>query len=110
MGINSLKANMVEYMYYFPDSVWSRLYEFFVTHSFLMNLGTILIFLLEAAMVIGFFTKRFDSIILFFPIIIHGATYLFADVFFFDILIGVLSFLSMLQILKIKSAFPLIAK
>jgi hypothetical protein len=110
MGINSLKANMIEYIYYSPDSAWSTLYKIFLTYPTLANFSSILIFLLEGVMVIGFFTKKFDSLILFFPIIIHVVTYLFSDVFFFDILIGVLSFLSMFEILKLKSAFPLIAK
>jgi hypothetical protein len=73
-------------------------------------MGTIFIFLLEGVMVIGFFTKKFDSLILFLPILIHAATYLFADVFFFDMLIGVLSFLSMRQILRLASYSPIIAK
>jgi hypothetical protein len=88
MGANSLKANMVEYIYYYPASIWTSLYKFLIVHPYIINIGTILIFVLEGAMVIGFFTKKFDSIILFFPIIIHVSTYLFADVFFFDMLIN----------------------
>jgi hypothetical protein len=110
MGANSLKANMVEYIYYYPASIWTSLYKFLIVHPYIINIGTILIFVLEGAMVIGFFTKKFDSIILFFPIIIHVSTYLFADVFFFDMLISIFSFLSLPQIIKLKINFPLIFK
>ena len=60
MGVNSLKSNMVEYIYYYPDSIWTYLYKALVTHPCIVNIGTIIIFLLEAAMAIGFFTKKFS--------------------------------------------------
>ena len=110
MGVNSVKLNLVEYIYDFPNANLTILYNYLIANPVILNSGTIFIFLLEGFMMIGFFTKKFDYILLFIPIIIHTATYFFADVFFMDMLIGVFTFLSTNQILKIKSAFPFIAK
>ena len=110
MGINSLKLNLVEYIYHFPTSTLTNLYKFLIVRPYILNIGAIFIFLIEGLMIIGFFTRKFDHILLFIPIIIHIATYFFADVFFIDMLIGVFTFFSANQILKVKSLLPIIAK
>lgn len=110
MGVNSLKSNMVEYIYYYPASIATGLYKFLIVHPYIVNIGTIVIFLLEAAMAIGFFTKKFDSVIIFFPIIIHAASYFFSDVFFFDMLIGCFTFLSVQQLFRVRHLVNLFSR
>ena len=95
---------------HFPTSTLTNLYKFLIVRPYILNIGAIFIFLIEGLMIIGFFTRKFDHILLFIPIIIHIATYFFADVFFIDMLIGVFTFFSANQILKVKSLLPIIAK
>lgn len=110
MGVNSFKLNLVEYMYDFPNTTLTSLYKNLIANPVILNIGTIFIFLLEGLMIIGFFTRRFDYVLLFIPIIIHTATYFFADVFFMDMLIGCFAFLSIQRIKQISQYFPLLAR
>jgi hypothetical protein len=72
----------------------SSVIKFTITHPLLLNSGLMLIYLLEAIMVIGFFTKKWDHFLLWIPIIVHLSTYFFSDVYFLEMLIGILPFLS----------------
>lgn len=102
MGVNSTKLNLVEYLYHYPNTALSNVYKFLISNPAILNTGLIFIFLLEGIMVIGFFTKRFDRFLLFIPIIIHLTTYIFADVFFLEMLVGVFTFLSPKAIQKLR--------
>jgi len=109
MGINSFEQNLVEYIFYYPDTMISSFYKFLIVHPFILNVGAITIFLLEGFMVVGFFTKKLDRVLFFIPILIHVATYFFSDVFFMEMLVGIFAFLSFEKVKKIVQHFPLIA-
>lgn len=100
MGYVTAKGNLVEYLYYYPDTIMSLIYSFFLSHPTILNLGLILVFLLEALMVVGFFTKKWDHILLVFPIVIHISTYFFSDVYFFEMLVGVFAFKQSTALIK----------
>jgi len=106
-GINSLKANMVDYMYLNPDSLMTGFYKWCIRHEALINGGEKFIIILEGLMVIGFFTKKYDRLLIWIPVLIHLATYLFADVFFFELLVIDLSFLSVSQLDRIGNSFTI---
>lgn len=109
-GINSMKWNLAEYLYYFPDTLTSSVIRFSVTHPFFVNLGHVIILLLEGIMAIGFFTKKYDRWLLWIPVIIHLSTYLYSDVFFVEMLVVVLLFLDEKQINRIYKNIPLTGK
>lgn len=106
MGYISTKENLVEYLYYYPGTFMSFIYSFFLRHPALLNLGLILVFMLEGVMIIGFLTKKWDKLLLFIPIIIHLSTYFFSDVYFFEMLISVFAFLKSKDLEKFKNNFP----
>jgi len=54
--------------------------------------------LLEGIMVVGFFTKKYDRWLIWVPVVIHVTTYFFSDVFFIELLVVDLSFLSVTQL------------
>lgn len=109
-GFYSVKLNLAEYIYHNPDSTMSIIYKYFISHPALLNIGFIFIILLEGIMVIGFFTKKYDSYLMILPVIIHLATYFFSDVFFIEWLVLIFAFFSSKKIEAINKKFPLLSK
>ncbi len=109
-GINSIKLNLVEYMYHFPATTASSVYKYLITHPYLLNIGHLLIVLLEGIMVIGFFTKKYDRQLMIVPVLIHGATYFASDVFFMEMLVGVFVFLSRKNMVAINKKLSFITR
>ena len=108
-GINSVKSNLVEYIYYNPHSITTSILQYLISHPAFLNIGSIIVVLLEGLMVVGFFTQRFDKYLMIFPIIIHIATYFFADVFFIEMLVLIFVFFSGKQIENISRKIPALA-
>ncbi len=108
-GVNSVKLNLVEYIYHNPDPVMSSVLKYLISHPVYLNIGHIFIILLEGLMAIGFFTKKFDKYLMLFPVIIHIATYFFADVFFIEMLVLIFAFFPSKQIDTIGKKIPLLA-
>ena len=109
-GIGSVKLNLAEYMYHYPDTIMSSFFKFFIAHPFLLNSGNTFIFLLEGIMAIGFFTKKYDRLLMLLPVIIHLCTYIFADVFFIEMLVLVFAFFTKKDTEIIGRRIPLILK
>ena len=97
-GSLTFKSNLVEYMYHNPDGLFTVFCRFCIRHEWLLNGGEKLVMLLEGLMVIGFFTKKWDKLLFWFPITIHVATYFFSDVMFLELLIIDFSLLSLRQL------------
>ena len=110
MGVNSAKLNLVEYLYHYPETGMADVFRFFISHPALLNIGLIFVFLLEGFMLIGFFTKRFDFLLLWIPVLVHLSTYLFSDVYFFEMLVGVFAFVSFRGYAKLGNRFPILIK
>ncbi|MEP6514474.1 MAG: hypothetical protein ABJA79_11430 [Parafilimonas sp.] len=109
-GLVSAKYNLAENIYHNPGSFSSGIMRYFISHPQLLNAGHAVIVLLEGLMITGFFTKKFDKYLLWFPVIIHVSTYFFSDVFFIEMIVCVFVFLNDTQINRIGSRFPLLAK
>ncbi len=108
MGIHSTKENLVMYLYHYPETLLADIYRFFIAHPILLNLGLIIVFVLEGLMIIGFITKRFDYLLIWIPIIVHVSTYFFSDVYFAEMLVGILAFLHSSHYIQIANKFPLL--
>lgn len=107
-GVNSFKLNLYEYIYHNPDTWLCAVYKWAIRHDWFLNAGNMLVVLLEGLMVIGFFTKKYDRVLIWLPIFIHLATYFFADVFFLELLVLDFSFLSLRQLTFIGQKFPML--
>jgi hypothetical protein len=108
-GIGTFKLNLVTYLYQNPEGWLSGFFRWCIRESWFLNTGNVLIMIMEASMIIGFFTKRWDRILFWFPIIIHLATYLFSDVLFLELLILDVSFLNMNQLDRLSQYFKKIS-
>jgi hypothetical protein len=106
-GAGTFKLNLVDYLYYHPDSLLSGFYRWFLRHEWVLNGGHVFTILLEGAMGIGFFTRRFDRTLFWIPVLIHIITYFFADVFIFELLVLNFAFLNGAQLAAIGQKFKL---
>ena len=107
-GIGSAKLNLAEYIYHHPGNFITSIYTFFIAHPYLLNIGNTFIFLLEGLMVVGFFSKKYDRILMILPVIIHISTYIFANVFFIEMLVLVFAFFKKEDSQLIGQRLPLI--
>lgn len=87
MGTEIIKTNQSLYMVAHPDSTLTACYSFFITHPLLSYIGFCAMVAMQGAMIIGFFTRRFDAILFWLPFVFHTMTLLFVDVFFYEVLI-----------------------
>lgn len=86
-GAITLSEQTIDLVYWLGDSWHAQLATFFNQYPTLVNIGQKFIFLIEGAFIIGFFTKKYDKMLLIFAVIIFIATTLFAMVFFIENLI-----------------------
>jgi hypothetical protein len=108
-GAATFRMNLVEYMYNNPDNLLTGFYRWCIREDWFLNIGNIIILIMEGMMAIGFFTKKWDRYLFWFPIFIHIATYFFSDVLFFELLVLDISLLSLQQIETIGKKIPWIA-
>ena len=104
-GVNSFKPNLFDYIYQNPDSLMTEIYHWFLRHEWVLNAGEKFITILEGVMVIGLFTKKYDRRLFWVPVMIHGITYFFSDVFFIELLVIDLSLLSVSQLDRLGDWF-----
>jgi hypothetical protein len=97
-GIGSFKLNLVTYMFHNPDTWLSAFFRWCIREDWFLNAGNLLLMLIEASMILGFFTKKWDKLLFWFPVFIHLTTYFFSDVLFFELLVLDFSFLSLRQL------------
>lgn len=86
-GSVTLSEQTIDQVYWFADSWHTRLVSLLNEYPGLVNIGQKLIFLSEGAFIIGFFTKKYDKLLLFFACCIFLATTLFVMVFFIENLV-----------------------
>jgi hypothetical protein len=104
-GVNSAKYNLGDYLYHFPQSHLAAVYRWFMAHPYLLNAGFTLVSLLEGALLIGFFTRKWDRLLILVIFFIHASTYLFSDVFFAEFLVGIFLFFKDEDLEKLHSFF-----
>ncbi|MFI5151770.1 MAG: hypothetical protein ACHQET_00460 [Chitinophagales bacterium] len=107
-GVNTFKLNIVDYLYHNPSGLLSSLYRWCIREDWFLNSGNLVIVLLEAVMLIGFLTKKFDRFLFWIPVFIHVTTYFFSDVMFFEMLVLDISLLSIRQIEFLGKKIPLL--
>jgi hypothetical protein len=108
-GIASFKNNLVEYMFMNPGSFFTSCCQWFIRHPWILNAGAFFVYAIELIIIVGLFTRKFDKFLIWIPIFIHVSTYFFADVFYLELLVIDISFLSMYQVSKAGDKLPLLA-
>ena len=86
-GVEFIKTNQSADILQHPGSALRTVYAFFLTHPRLSYAGFVGMVLLQGCMVVGFFTRKWDKVLFFIPIVFHCITFFFIDVFFFELLI-----------------------
>lgn len=109
-GVNSVKLNLAEYLYNYPDAIMAKILSFSIANPFILNFGHDLVIILEGVMVVGFFTRRYDKWLLWIPVIVHVSTYFFSDVFFIEMLVLVFLFLNGKQLNWLCKKAPFLAR
>lgn len=82
-----LKKNISAYLTYHPDTRLAKIYFMLLEHPAILHVMFLGGFLLEGSFVIGFFTKRYDKVLLLFMFVLVGGFWFMADAFFGEILI-----------------------
>ena len=82
-----------------PDSLYSQLNRFFITHPVLLDNLYFMAILMEGVMIIGFFTRKYDWLCFLLPISFHIGTYFLVDVLFYELVVLTLVFLPWQRIL-----------
>lgn len=101
-GVETVKNNMAAWMFHHPNHFFTELLAFGIKNPFFFNFGHQLIIIIEGFFLIGFFTKKWDSLLIIFAIIIFLSTSLFSDVFFVEQLIIILPLISVQQWEKLQ--------
>lgn len=89
-GYVFFQDNIMEYFYHNESTMMSSIYRWFLLHPFIVNISAKLIYLFEGIFLIGFFTKRYDKMLIIAAVIIFLSTYFFIDVFFIEFLLAVI--------------------
>ncbi len=94
-GMANIKENIGWIMLGDNNVIFNKdFYAFFLRNNTLVQAGYICTVFLEGLLIIGFFTKKFDNYLFWFPIIIHVVNYFFIDVCFLEMLIVSVVFLN----------------
>lgn len=83
-GTAVLQSNLAQYLYLNPNSLMSDFYYWVLQNPNLVNVIAISTYLLEAVFIVGFFTKKYDYILMLFIIVIHFGLYLAVDTLFIE--------------------------
>lgn len=94
-GVETVKNNMAKWVYQNPEHFLTDIIHFGIAHPFIFNFGHKLVLIAEGIFLIGFFTKKYDKLLIFSALLIFISTALFSDVFFIEqLFIIILLFLS----------------
>ncbi len=94
-GVANIKENIGWIMLGTDAFVFNKdFYAFFLRNPILIQIGYVTTVLCEGALIVGFFTKRFDKYLFYFPIFIHMINYIFIDVCFLEMLVVCTVFLN----------------
>ena len=97
-----IELNLTSYMLENPKTYFTYFYKSILLHPYFLFLIGLIGLLLEALFLIGFFTKKYDSYLFFLGIFIHCFFWIFADAFYFPILLISLSLLNFKKITQIN--------
>lgn len=93
-GEMTFKDNLSWFIYTNPESMLTEAYLFLIKHSWMLNLGDKLVFLFEGLFILGFFTKKFDTLLGWGIIGLHFFLYFVSDTLFVEIYVLSLLFIS----------------
>jgi|GEM_PF-644541 len=93
-GESVFKRNLSNFLYLYPESFMTAVYQFFLSNPILLNLGTYACFLMEGAFLIAYFTTKYDKLLILNILLLHHFLYLFIDTLFIEWYILALPFLS----------------
>lgn len=105
-GVISAKANLATTIFLNPDTTLSHCYYFFLQHEYLLNIGQKLVVMAEGVFLAGFFTRKYDKLLIWLAIFIFASTVIFSDVFFAEQLVILTAFLHEKNWSYISLRFP----
>jgi hypothetical protein len=92
-GMLTFKENLAGYLYQNPATSMAGIYYYFLQHPVLVNIGHKFVFFAEGTFIAGFFTKKYDALLILCALLIFTSIYFFSDVFFAELLIIIIPLL-----------------
>ena len=86
-GILIMKKNVAAILYFEPNSWKADLYRWLLQHPGWVNGGYIFGVVMEAAFIVGFFTRKYDKYLFVLSILLPIGFWLIADAYFFQLMI-----------------------
>jgi hypothetical protein len=92
-GILILQKNLMQYVYECPNQPLAKLYQWIFAHPSVANSLYLLGMVIESSFILGFFTKKWDWLLIGFALILCIGFWWMADAFIFELLILFLTLL-----------------
>jgi hypothetical protein len=86
-GMLILKKNQAAFLYFEPHTWLAAFYRWVLQHPALVNGAYLAGFIMEGIFIIGFFTRKYDRLLLILSILLPIGFWLTADAYFFEFLI-----------------------
>ena len=86
-GMLIMKKNQAAFLYFEPTSMLAAVYRWLLLHPALVNGAFIAGTIIEGLFIVGFFTRKYDPILLFLSILLPVGFWFTADAYFFELLI-----------------------
>lgn len=86
-GVRIIRENLAPYLTFNPDTSQAHVYYWFLQHPGITDAFFKTGFILEGLFLTGFFTRRFDRYLLIISFLLPVGFFVFADAFFFELLI-----------------------
>jgi hypothetical protein len=83
-GFITTQEQMATYIYLNPDTFRTAFLTWTFQHPYLLNIGSIITFLAEGLFILGFFTRKYDRLLLLAGLFIFICTMISAGVFFIE--------------------------
>jgi len=84
-GVLIVRENLAAYLYHHPSTLQARCYYWFLAHPQLVNWLFRLGWIAEGIFIVGFFTRKYDKLLLVLSLLLPFGFFFFADAFFFEL-------------------------
>jgi hypothetical protein len=108
-GILIVQKNLIQYVFEFPNQPLAKLYQWVFAHPAVANALYLIGVLLEGSFMVGYFTKKWDRVLIGFAWILCIGFWWMADAFIFELLVLFLTLLPAHRVMlptKLDASIP----
>lgn len=93
-GVQVIRNNLGQYLLLNPDTGMAEIYSWLLRNPLWVGLGTVVTYLMEGFFLVGFFTKKYDLVLIWLILLIHFVINIVVDTSFIEWYIFVFPFIS----------------